>query len=208
MITYYYILVILANCLLLFAFIYGSLDKKLRRDKLIRWYIIYLGFIVLIEITTKSLIHIFHSSSTQSIYPFYVAGEFYFLLQLFLTELKASKKWFTLTIVITMCLFIEAFVLWLMHGDATSGYGKILSHLTIVCMTAFLLVEGLKELKTKNPILIVYAALFFYYAVSLFLFLLMSQMTKTTIIIWSMNNIITSILYCSSIYTFYRLKKL
>lgn len=207
MTTYYFYSVILSNCLLLLAFIYGRCNKQLWSNKLIRWYIIYLGFILGIEIVVKILIYVFKSNNTQLMYPFYIAVEFFILMQLFLYEIRASAKWYKIVVLITSCIFIESMILWFINNDASIGFGKVFSHITIVCLTAYILVKTLKEFETINPFIIVYAALFLYYAVSLFLFLLMNQLTKSTIIIWTMNNVLSSLLYGSSIYTFYRLKK-
>ncbi len=199
--------VILANGLLFIAFIYGIYAKQLRNNQQTRWFLIYLGFILVIELITKTLIFIFDSNNTQSIYPFYVSGEFFILVMLFLSALKITKKWFKKTLIITSCIFIEGFFLWFLNGDASTGYGKLFSHLTIVCLAAYLMIKKIRELETGNPLLIIYAALFLYYAVSIFLFLLVSQLTKITIPIWTINNMLSSVLYASSIYTFYRLKK-
>ncbi|WP_281990571.1 hypothetical protein [Aquimarina aggregata] len=172
------------------------------------WFIVYLGFILGIEIITKIQIYIFNSTNTQSIYPLYVAGEFFFLLQVFLEALKAIRKYFILITIVTFCIFVEALILLFINNDASTGYGKIFSHLTIVCLSAFTLIKNLKNIEMANPFLIVYAALFLYYSASIFLFLLMNQLTNTTITIWSMNNVLASILYGCSLYSFYRLKKL
>jgi len=205
--TFYYPVIILSNCLLLVAFLFAISNKQRSKDKDLRWYAIYLGFILTIEIITNSLIFIFDTSNTQSVYPLYVAGEFFILTKLFSTVLNFPKRWHTITIFIAISIFIEATILWSLNGDASTGYGKIFSHLTIICLSGYLLIKNLKELESYDPLITIYAALFLYYAVSLFLFLLMDQLTKANIVIWTMNNILSSILYGSSIYTFYELKK-
>ena len=203
----YYCSVILANCLLLIAFIYGKISNVIWNNKQARWHLIYLGFILGIELITKSLIFLFNINNTQSIYPFYVTGEFIIMVLLLLSALKPTKKWVWIALLFSGCIFIEGIVLWLVNDDASTGYGKIFSHLIIICMTAYLLIKHLKEFEANNPLLVIYAALFLYFSVSLFLFLLMNQLTKTTIHIWTINNLLSCILYGSSIYTFYRLKK-
>lgn len=197
----------LSYCLLFTAFIYGISNKQIRSNKLCRWYILYLGFILTIELLTYFFIEILESSTTQFLYPFYVTGEFFILISFFLSELKATKKWQIITRLIAFYIFIETTILWFMKNDATTGYAKIISHLTIICLLAILLIKNLKELEKNNPLSIIYTSLFLYYGVSLFLFLLMNQLTEMNISIWIINNILSSILYGSSIYTFYRLKK-
>lgn len=207
MVAYCYCSIVFTNIILLIAFIYGIFLAKILTNKHIRWYVIYLGFILGIEISTKALIYIFKSNNTQLVYPFYIAGEFFILQQVFLSDLKLAKRWDLIVGGVAVCVFLEGMLLCYAESDVTASYGTILSHLTIVGLSAYLLVRGLKEFRKNNQFLIVYAALFLYYAVSLFLFLLMDQLTRATIVIWSINNLLSAILYGSSIYTFYKLKK-
>jgi hypothetical protein len=207
MTDYFYASVILSYCLLFTAFIYSISSKQIRSNKLCRWYIIYLGFILTIELLTFVFIEILESRTTQFLYPFYVSGEFFILSSLFLTELNATKKWQILTSLIACYIFIETTILWFMNNDASIGSAKIISHLTIICLLAILLIKNLESLEKYNPLSIIYTTLFLYYGVSLFSFLLMNQLTEMNISIWFINNILSSILYGSFIYTFYRLKK-
>ena len=166
-----------------------------------------MGFILGIEFISKFSIYILESETTQFLYPFYVTGEFFILISLFLIELKATKKWQIITRLIACYIFIETTTLWFMNNDSTTGYAKIISHLTIICLAAIFLIKNFKELEKDNPLSIIYTTLFLYYGVSLFLFLLMNQLTEINISIWIINNILSSILYGSSIYTFYKLNK-
>ena len=191
----YHASIVLSCCLLITAFMYGISNKKTRNNKRIQWYIIYLGFILGIEFISKFSIYILKSETTKYLYPFYVTGEFVLLISFFLTELKASKKWQIITRLIAGYIFIETTILWFMKNDASTGYAKIISHLTIICLLAMLLIKNLKELEKNNPLSIIYTTLFLYYGVSLFLFLLMNQLTAMNINIWIINNILSSILY-------------
>lgn len=205
--NYILISITLSYCLLFTAFIYSISSKQIRSNKLCRWYIIYLGFILTIELLTFFFIEILERRTTQFLYPFYVAGEFFILSSLFLKEIKATKKWQIITRLIVCYIFIETTILWFINNDATTGYAKIISHLTIICLLAIVLIKNLKELEKNSPLSIIYTTLFLYYGVSLFLFLLMNQLTEMNISIWIINNILSSILYGSSIYAFYNLKK-
>ncbi len=186
----------------------GICNKCLFNNNQIKWYVCFLGFILFIEMTNKLLIYGLKLNNISFTYPAYIAGEYFILSKLFISHLKFSKKWFFVSILMSTALFLEASVLWNNNHDFTQGYGKTLSHLTIISLSAYLLIKGLKKLEKFNPFLIVYAALFLYYTVSLLLFLLMDQLNESNSIIWFMNNILLSILYSCSIYTFYRLKKL
>ncbi len=207
MTTYFFISVILSYFLLITSFIYGSGSNQIRNNKLSKWYVIYLGFILGIEIITLFSIYILDSETSQYLYPFYVTGEFFILISLFLNELRTSKKADIIKWLMTSYIFIETTILWFFNDDASTGYAKIISHLTIICLLAILLIKNLKDLEKNNPLSIIYTTLFLYYGVSLFLFLLLNQLTEMNISIWIINNILSSILYGSSIYTFYRLKK-
>ena len=199
--------IILSCSLLIIAFTYGISSKQIRSIKLCKWYIVYLGFILGIEFISKFSIYILESYTTQYLYPLYVTGEFFILISLLLNELRTSKKVAVIKWLMTSYIFIETTTLWFMKNDAPTGYAKIISHLAIICLLAILLIKNLKELEKNNPLSIIYITLFLYYGVSLFLFLLMSQLTAININIWIINNILSSILYGSSIYVFYKLKK-
>ncbi|NQY00112.1 MAG: hypothetical protein HRT70_03105, partial [Flavobacteriaceae bacterium] len=111
-----------------------------------------------------------------------------------------SKVWKTAIALIASCFFIETVIMLLAFGDPNIGFSKSISHVIIVITVAFTLVKNLKELEEKNPLLPLYAALFFYYAASIFLFLIMNQLTESTSYIWSINNLMSSVLYGSYIY--------
>ena len=207
MTDFFYISVTLSCCLLIIAFTFGMYNKKLRAQKRMKWHFAYLGFILGIEMITLFSIYIIESENTSFTYPFYVAGEFFILSQILFPPLHSSKKWQLCFGLISIVLFLEASFLWFNNDFFTTGIGKIFSHLTIICLLAMLLIKNLKNLEKNNPLSIIYTTLFLYYGVSLFLFLLMDQLTKNNIMIWTMNNILSSILYGSYIYTFYKLRK-
>jgi hypothetical protein len=205
----YFSSLILSNCLLCIAFIYGASIKGLWKDQQTKWYLLYLGFILFIELTIKLLIFGFEFKNTSLTYPFYVGGELLTLSQMLLFGIGGSRKWRVFAIIISYLIFFEALYLWCNDHYFSSGYGKVFSHLVIVCIISYLLITNLKKFEIPHqPLAILYAALFLYYSVSLFLFLLMDQLTRGNIVIWTMNNILASILYFSSIYTFQKLKTL
>lgn len=199
--------IIFSYSLLITAFVYGITNEKIRNNELSNGYIIFLGFILGIEIISIFSIYILESENTQYFYPFYVTGEFLILMSLCLAELKATKKWKLATGLVASYIFIETTILWFINEDASTGYAKIISHLIIICLVAVLLIKNIRETEKNDPRWFIYGALFLYYSVSLFLFLLMNQLTEQSINIWIINNILSSILYGSFIYTFYSLIK-
>lgn len=197
----------LTYLVLFIAFVYALIKKGIRCNKQYRWYIYYLGFIVIIEFMSNFSIYILDHTNIQYLYPFYVAGEFYIVVNLFLIELKKIKKWRVLIGFIALCFFIEAVTLWLNNEDASTGYGKILSHLTIICLIATIFIKNISEIKKVNLLSIIHASFFFYFTVSLFLFMAMNQLNDSNSLIWIANNTLSTLLYCSFIYTFYRVEK-
>ncbi|WP_375578693.1 hypothetical protein ABWH96_16930 [Marivirga tractuosa] len=199
--------IIFSYSLLITAFVYGVTNEKMRNNELSKEYLIYLGFILVIETVNHFLITILEIKNTHFLYPLYFAGEFLILMSLCFKELKATKKWKIIMGVVASYIFIETTVLWLFNHDASTGYAKIISHLIIICLVAILLIKYIKEVEKNDPRWFIYGALFLYYSISLFLFLLMSQLTEQNINIWIINNILSSLLYGSFIYTFYKLIK-
>ncbi|WP_322348285.1 hypothetical protein [Marivirga arenosa] len=199
--------IILSYSLLITAFLYGVSNEVIRNNEFKKWHIIYLGFILGIESITIFSIYILESKTTQYLYPIYVTGEFLILMSLCLTEFKATKMWKLVTGIVASFIFIETTILWFVHQDASTGYAKIISHLIIICLLAILLVKNMREVERSKQSWFIFGALFLYYSVSLFLFLLINQLTEHSINLWIINNILSSILYGSFIYTFYSFKK-
>jgi hypothetical protein len=203
----FYASLILANCLLLVSFLVGTSNRQLKFRNNIKWYVGYLGFALVVELCLKIFILIIEVKSISFVYPFYIAGEFYILLRFLFIPLKWNKKWNYLIGLISLLIFIEASYLWYHEHQYASVFGKAFSHISIIALSGFLLIKRIKESNEHQPFAIIYSALFLYYSVSLILFLLMNQLTETNIVIWTMNNLLSSMLYGASFYTFQKLKK-
>ncbi len=207
---FYYIATIITYSLLGLSVLLGFLKYKLFKNEQ-KWYLFYLVFIFLIELVTNILIEI--REKNMLVYPFYLSGEFFILTGMFIIGLKFPRKLFMLTGIISFLFLLSSFTLWENNQNVSSGYGKVISHLIIICMVGFYLIRMLKiyEFNMQNKFLFIYCSLFLYYSVSLFLFLLMNQLSTTSInnasIVWGINNILSSVLYGVSFYTFLRLKR-
>ena len=140
-------------------------------------------------------------------YPFYVACEFFTLSVMMMYALNLSKRWHIAAGSISVILFIESAVLWMNGRYYDPGIGKIASHIIFIASIAYILIENLKKSEPNSPFLTVYIALFVYYAVSLFMFLILDKLTASNVNIWLINNLFTSMLYSSSAYAFYKLGK-
>ncbi len=205
----FYISLVLSNVLLLIAFGFGLTTRKTwAKRKQVMWYIFYLGFLLLIELSIKASIWIFDSSNTSITYPIYITGEFMILFHMLtIGIIPISKRW-QFGIILGGIIAFEAFWLWSQNKGFNTGFGKTISHILIMIFSGYVLLKNLKTSQLLDPFSPVYAALFLYYAASLFIFLLVNQLTKSNIVIWSVNNLLMAFLYSVSIHSFYRLKKL
>lgn len=198
-------------CLLIAAFLFGAVFfTKLKTEQ--RWYVYYLGFILLVELTIRTL-SIF-GIQNMAVYPFYICGEFLILCILFIHTFGLHRNFILLALALTAVLGAESLFLWLGEHKISTGKGKLFSHLIIGGLTAVCLIKKLSGLEPgkQNFFLIVYASLFLYYLVSVFFFIFMDQLTsiapQNASILWGMNNLFSTILYGASFYTFLRLRKL
>ncbi len=201
----HYLSIIVTVCMLLASLLYGYLNNITEKNNLTRSYIIYLEFFLIIEIARNLAIFIFDTSSGY-LFIIYVALEFYLLFNLFHKALQTPQKWRISTTILAGCFFVETATLWFFFDKSFTGYSKIISHLLISMATAYILVKYLQKVDQRDSFWIIYAALFLYYSMSLFLFLFMDQLTEKNVAIWAINNLLSCILYGSSIYVFHSLK--
>ncbi len=210
--NFYYNTLLISDCLLILSVLLGirkwpALEKERKRV-----YLYYLGFILVIELINQGLIMLSYIQNTGFIYPFYVGGEFFLLLSMFARVHGLSGKWYVLVGIMAILMFVEAAVLWFYREDVvTAGYGKVVSHLSIVCFAGYTLIKGLRDFRNGDRFLPIYGCLLLYYSASLFLFLVLDQLQNLTpesaSVVWGMNNVLSSILYGTSCYTFLQLKK-
>ncbi|MGS2738669.1 hypothetical protein [Sinomicrobium sp. M5D2P17] len=210
--NFYYGTLVLSDCLLILSVVLGILRWVVLKKERKQSYLYYLGFILAIELINQGLIMLSYIQNTGFIYPFYVSGEFFILLSFFATAQDLSQKWHIAIVIMAILMFTEASVLWFNKEDVTAaGYGKVISHLSIACFAGYALLKGLKDFRKANRFLLIYGCLFLYYSTSLCLFLVLNQLRDlspgSASVIWGMNNILSSILYGASCYTFLRLKK-
>lgn len=201
---FYYGSLILSNCLLVVSFLVG-IWKRSGLEAKAKWYLGYLGYIMVIELMVKLFIFVLEVRSTYAIYPFYISGEFLLLSFMFLAEFSSRRKWYLICILAAVLIFAKA-MLGSSSANTINNIDKICSHLAIICMAGYALIRGLKQFKKGNRLLAIYACLFLYYSLSLFLFLLLNQLSRLShadaYVIWGMNNLLSAILYGTSIYIF------
>lgn len=202
---FYYITTITSFAFLVASLIIGFL-KYVFFSKEQKWYFYYIGFVFIIELTTKTLL--FVGIENLFVYPFYISGEFLILMIMFIKALKLNRRFYILIAIITGLLFAETTKLWILNENVTSGVGKLFSHIIIVCTVGYYLINELVNLEVgkQKTFLIISGFLFLYYLVSIFFFLFMNQLTTISnynaSILWGMNNLFSSILYGASFYIF------
>ncbi|EJL74796.1 hypothetical protein [Chryseobacterium populi] len=197
----------ITNILLLISFISGIFKYPvLRKEE--RQYVYYLGFLLLIEAATNFLTLVLHFKDTSFLYPIYIAGEFFVLVSLFIRKLNLSNFWFIPVVILTFgFLIINKFYITYFNNDI----GKVTSNIIIICFAGVALLQQIKNNISINRFTLVDACIFFYYSVSVFIFIIQHQIASLSednyYTILGTNNILSSILYGSFIYTFIKLKK-
>ena len=204
--TYLEISITLSICLLFIAFVSGVSIAKVHQHKLSRSYLRLLGFFLGIE-TIRLLSEFVFNFRINGIYPFYVIIEFLLLHHFLQISIGNSKKIKIIFGVFAIIFVIVTFILYYFHDSKVINYSKVISHISVTILTVIILLKNLKEIEVANLFLPIYGALLLHYATSIFLFLLMKQIVEININTWSINNLLTCVLYASSIYTFYQLKK-
>ncbi len=208
--TLYYGVTIFSFVSLVISVIIGILIfSKLPKDQ--KWFFGYLGFILIVEITAKVLILL--GEKNWVVYPIYLLGEFLLLAFMCSEALKWSAKLNSVWIGISVLLLFECLVLWGVNSNVVGGLGKIVSHFIIIGLTGIYLIQKLKEEDRlqENRFMVTYASLFFYYTISLFLFLILEQLPgigdEQAAMVWSLNNLFSALLYGISGHTFFKIWK-
>lgn len=197
----------ITNILLLISFIWGIVKySALRKEE--KQYVFYIGFLLLIEATTNFLTVVLHYKDTSFLYPIYIAGEFFLLTSLFIRKLGVLKYGLIPILILTVSFLI---INKLFDSYFNDDVVKVTSNIIIVCFAGYTLLQQIKNSKSVNRFTLVDACIFFYYSVSVFIFIIQHQIATLSednyYAILGTNNILSSILYGSFIYTFIKLKK-
>lgn len=203
----YKAILFLNYALLLSVILLGAAKYRILNHKE-KQYFHCIAFLFFIELLNLALPYIFRLNDTSFLYPLYIAGEFFLLTGLFIRKLDWPK--YALGIV---GLLAGSFMISKYGFDYPSNadIAKVVSNIIIICLSGFTLIREIKNTSAQNRFLLVDASIFFYYSVSVFIFIIQHQIANLSendyYIILSANNILSSILYCSFLYTFIRLKK-
>lgn len=167
-----------------------------------------IAFLFFIELLNLALPYIFRLNDTSFLYPLYIAGEFFLLTGLFVRKLDWPKAVLWITGALASGFMISKYGF---DYPANADIAKVVSNIIIICLSGFTLIREIKNTSLQNRFLLVDASIFFYYSVSVFIFIIQHQIANLSendyYTILSANNILSGILYCSFLYTFIRLKK-
>ncbi|MEC3876665.1 hypothetical protein [Chryseobacterium salviniae] len=93
----------------------------------------------------------------------------------------------------------------------TNDVKKVISNIIVICFAGYALLTEIKSSKINGRFMLADSFIFLYYALSVFLFFLLRQLSDLgkdeATMLWSINNILSSLLYLTFIYTFLKLKK-
>ncbi|ROH90196.1 hypothetical protein EGI15_16130 [Chryseobacterium cucumeris] len=203
----YKAILFLNYALLLSVILLGAAKYRILNHKE-KQYFHCIAFLFFIELLNLALPYIFRLNDTSFLYPLYIAGEFFLLTGLFIRKLDWSRYVLWIVGVLATGFMISKYGF---DYPANADIAKVVSNIIIICLSGFTLIREIKNTSTQNRFLLVDASIFFYYSVSVFIFIIQHQIANLSendyYTILSANNILSSILYCSFLYTFFRLKK-
>ncbi|KAA2224482.1 hypothetical protein [Chryseobacterium sediminis] len=203
----YKTILFLNYALLLSVILLGAAKYRILTQKE-KQYFHCIAFLFFIELLNLALPYIFRLNDTSFLYPFYIAGEFFLLTGLFIRKLDWPKFILGITGVLAGGFMISKYGF---DYPSNADIAKVVSNIVIICLSGFTLIREIKNTSAQNRFILVDASIFFYYSVSVFIFIIQHQIAELSendyYIILSANNILSSILYCSFLYTFVRLKK-
>lgn len=203
----YKAILFLNYALLLSVILLGAAKYRILNHKE-KQYFHCIAFLFFIELQNLALPYIFRLNDTSFLYPLYIAGEFFLLTGLFVRKLDWPKAvlWIIGTLAAGFMISKYGF-----DYPANPDIAKVVSNIIIICLSGFTMIREIKNTSVQNRFLLVDASIFFYYSVSVFIFIIQHQIANLSendyYTILSANNILSGILYCSFLYTFIRLKK-
>ena len=191
---------------LFLAVLWGLKGRKLLRRE--EWgYFAFIMFIALIEATNNFYISVLKSRNTFWVYEIYVVVGFPIIYFLYVRKLKLSPIWHIAGWGLLIFYFIQKWTLNI-NLDILKAY----SNLLLSCLIGVSLLLKIKYNDKTDPFLRSDILMFFYYVVSIFLFITTGQLANIDIvynyILWCFNNLLTAFLYYSLTKSFSQLKSL
>ncbi|CAH0279177.1 hypothetical protein [Chryseobacterium sp. Bi04] len=207
MADFYKAILFLNYGLLLSVILLGAGKYRILHNKE-KHYFHCIAFLFFIELLNLVLPYVFNLNDTSFLYPLYIAGEFFLLSVLFIRKLELPRNFLALVAVVAAGFMISKYGF---NYPVNADIAKVVSNIMIICLSGFTLIREIKDTSAQNRFLLTDASIFFYYSVSVFIFIVQHQIANLSeddyYIIFSANNILSGILYCSFLYTFIKLKK-
>ena len=207
MADFYKAILFLNYGLLLSVILLGAARFRMLNNKE-KQYFYCIAFLFVIELLNLALPYLFNLNDTSFLYPLYIAGEFFLLTALFIRKLDLPRYGLGITALIAGGFMISKYAF---DHPANADIAKVISNIIIICFSGFTLIREIKDTSGQNRFLVTDASIFFYYSVSVFIFIVQHQIAHLSehdyYIIFSANNILSGILYISLLYTFIKLKK-
>lgn len=193
--------------LLLSVIVLGAAKYRILNQKE-KQYFYCIAFLFLIELVNFVLPYVFKLNDTSFLYPVYIAGEFFLLTSLFIRKLNWPGYVSGIAGLVAAGFMISKYGF---DYPANADFAKGISNIIIICLSGYTLIREIKNASIQERFLWVDASIFFYYSVSVFIFIIQHQIANLSendyYTLFSANNILSSILYCSFLYTFIKLKK-
>ncbi|MGI9651332.1 hypothetical protein [Chryseobacterium sp. RLHN22] len=171
-------------------------------------YAYYIVFLFIIEFLSFALPYILESTDTSFLYHYFIAGEFFLLTGIFIRKLNLNKNFILLSALASLGFL---FVIYGLKVSFNYDLAKIFSNIIIIGLVAIFLIQQIKSAKNTDRFMLVDASIFFYYSVSVMVFVVFAQFvnlsTESVYLIMGVNNVFSTFLYCSIVYTFFKLKK-
>jgi len=172
-----------------------------------KWYLYYIAFIAVIEAISYSITYCELALSKATLYPVYIAGEFFVVTGIFLKKLKMPRYCFFLTALISLFILLADKLI----PGYINDFSKAFSNIGIIVLAMLSLLSEIRKGDGKDRFLNVDKMLFLYFSVSIFIFVFQYQLFKLPPeyfgTIWVINNVMLCVFYSVILYTFLKLKK-
>lgn len=193
---------LLSTVVFLMLWKYTVLSKREKQ------YVYYIVFFFLIEVINLFFAYVVESEDALFLYPYFIAGEFLLLATLYSSKNNFSKYLSSVIILIVIIfLVVSNFTKLFINYD----FVKVTSNIIITCLIGLALIRQIKNGENRDAFGLVDVGLFFYYSVSVLIFVIQSQIVNLSIdsvyLLMGINNVLLTFLYCSIVYTLIKLKK-
>lgn len=204
MVKFYLLTTDLTYLMLAIATIVGIKKYKFLRG-FEKCYLFYLIFICFIEIASNVLVKVIKHEDTSDLYVIYIIGSFTLFSLLYTWKLKLPDYTRWILVSLAGIYGILQFI-FKINADFIKAYSTIV----LICLIGATLLVKIKNNTPEYRFLFTDSCLFLYNIVSVFLFIILNQIQMamgTFSYIWSINNMLTTIVYFSFLKNFLQLKK-